>query len=196
MNICKNCGHKFNESSGICPNCGSRIGKDSKNISPTPTSRIEKKKSQSKNKKLMAVGSIIGVLAVVGVTPFMLKGFHKPVTKTNIAATKKIEPSNNESSQAHQSTDKNSTQPSSDYILPDSDKKVLSLVDIDIIPKWRLRIARNEIYARHGYVFKSKDLEKYFSSKSWYHPNPSFDGSLSEVERKNIATIRAREDSL
>jgi hypothetical protein len=80
--------------------------------------------------------------------------------------------------------------------LPESNKRVLSEDDIDTLPKWKLRIARNEIYGRHGYVFKSKDLQIYFSSKSWYHPNPSFDGSLNEVEKENVDLIKAREDSL
>ncbi|MBP5392000.1 MAG: YARHG domain-containing protein [Bacteroidales bacterium] len=36
--------------------------------------------------------------------------------------------------------------------------------------KKTLRIMRNEILARHGYNFTSKDLKDYFSSKDWYKP--------------------------
>jgi hypothetical protein len=39
-------------------------------------------------------------------------------------------------------------------------------------------------------------LQAYFSSKSWYHPDPSFDGSLNEVEKENVDFIKVREDSL
>jgi YARHG domain len=53
---------------------------------------------------------------------------------------------------------------------------------------------RQEIYARHGKVFKEPWLQKYFSSFDWYKANPDFtDASLSEVEKKNIATIAAYE---
>ena len=53
---------------------------------------------------------------------------------------------------------------------------------------------RQEIYARHGKVFKEPWLQKYFSSFDWYKPDPDFsDASLSEVEKKNIATIAAYE---
>jgi hypothetical protein len=53
---------------------------------------------------------------------------------------------------------------------------------------------RQEIYARHGKVFKEPWLQKYFSSFDWYKPDPNFtDAALSEVEKKNIATIAAYE---
>ena len=55
---------------------------------------------------------------------------------------------------------------------------------------------RQEIYARHGKVFKEPWLQKYFSSFAWYTADPNFsDASLSEIEKKNIATIAAYEKS-
>ena len=55
---------------------------------------------------------------------------------------------------------------------------------------------RQEIYARHGKVFKEPWLQKYFSSFAWYTADPNFtEESLSEVEKKNIATIAAYEKS-
>jgi YARHG domain len=53
---------------------------------------------------------------------------------------------------------------------------------------------RQEIYARHGKVFKEPWLQKYFSSFDWYKADPNFsDAALTEVEKKNIATIAAHE---
>ena len=53
---------------------------------------------------------------------------------------------------------------------------------------------RQEIYARHGKVFKEAWLQKYFSSFDWYKADPNFtDAALTEVEKKNIATIAAYE---
>ena len=53
---------------------------------------------------------------------------------------------------------------------------------------------RQEIYARHGKVFKEPWLQKYFSSFDWYKADPNFsEAALSEVEKKNIATIAAYE---
>jgi len=53
---------------------------------------------------------------------------------------------------------------------------------------------RHEIYARHGKVFKEAWLQKYFSSFDWYKADPNFtEASLTEVEKRNIATIAAYE---
>ena len=58
-----------------------------------------------------------------------------------------------------------------------------------------LRVLRNEIYARHGRVFKDKELQKYFDAQSWYRPNPDFkDEMLNELEVKNLAIIKQAEE--
>lgn len=41
-----------------------------------------------------------------------------------------------------------------------------------------IKLMRNEIFARHGYVFKDANLNKYFSSKIWYKPNKNFKTSM------------------
>jgi YARHG domain len=53
-----------------------------------------------------------------------------------------------------------------------------------------VRKMRDEIYARHGKVFKNEWTQKYFASFDWYKPDPKFtDASLSVVEKKNLTTI-------
>jgi len=55
---------------------------------------------------------------------------------------------------------------------------------------------RQEIYARHGKVFKEPWLQKYFSSFDWYKADANFtEAALTDVEKKNIATIAAYEKS-
>jgi hypothetical protein len=59
-----------------------------------------------------------------------------------------------------------------------------------------LRVLRNEVYARHGRVFKDADLQKYFEAQPWYKPNPDFkDDQLNEIEAANLAKIKAAEES-
>jgi len=59
-----------------------------------------------------------------------------------------------------------------------------------------LRVLRNEIYARHGRIFKDAELQKYFESQAWYKPNPDFkDDQLNEIEAANLAKIKSAEDS-
>jgi hypothetical protein len=56
------------------------------------------------------------------------------------------------------------------------------------------RKLRNEIYARHGRIFKDKWLQRYFASFDWYKPNPNYsDSLLTAVERQNAAAIAAYE---
>lgn len=57
-----------------------------------------------------------------------------------------------------------------------------------------LRIMRNTILARHGYRFKSKDLQEYFGNEPWYHPAASNDDiRLSLVEQLNVELIQQME---
>jgi hypothetical protein len=58
-----------------------------------------------------------------------------------------------------------------------------------------LRVLRNEIYARRGKVFRTKDLKEYFAAQTWYKPDPTFkDEMLSAVEKANLAVIKEAED--
>jgi len=59
-----------------------------------------------------------------------------------------------------------------------------------------LRVLRNEVYARHGRIFKDAKLQKYFEAQAWYKPNPDFkDDQLNAIESQNLAKIKEAEDS-
>lgn len=80
---------------------------------------------------------------------------------------------------------------SSRFIIPDSDTRVLTENDLTGLTGQELTYARNEIYARHGYSFKSSELREYFSKFDWYKENPSFNASdLSNVEMANANLIQ------
>ncbi len=57
----------------------------------------------------------------------------------------------------------------SEYIFPNSDSEYLTKDDIAGMSKSEINLAKNELYARHGRKFKSKELQEYFDSKSWYY---------------------------
>ena len=69
-----------------------------------------------------------------------------------------------------------------------------------------LELMRNEIYARHGWVFNRPDLRNYFESQPWYRPKGDLDdpqqsnrrveAELTPLERKNIQIIVSRENAL
>jgi YARHG domain len=60
-----------------------------------------------------------------------------------------------------------------------------------------LRLLRNEIYARHGRVFKTLWLQQYFGGQMWYDPNENFkDEEMSGPDKTNVETIVAYENKL
>lgn len=86
---------------------------------------------------------------------------------------------------------------SRDYIIKDSDLSYLNEEDLSNYTSNELAYIRNEIYARHGYIFPDKNLQSYFESKSWYKPNENYKGdweSLNNYEQKNIQLIKSIED--
>lgn len=86
------------------------------------------------------------------------------------------------------------------YILPDSDKRLIGREDLMNLSPEQCKIARNEIYARHGRKFKDTALQSYFDSCPWYsgriEPDSFSDSYLSEVEKKNRDTIVAFEQEM
>ncbi|WP_242212690.1 TcaA 3rd/4th domain-containing protein [Bacillus cereus group sp. BfR-BA-01383] len=79
------------------------------------------------------------------------------------------------------------------FIFPDSDIRKLTSSDLRYLSKEQLKIARNEIYARHGHIFQTKDMQAYFSKQSWYRENPYFTGALTNIESYNVELIKSRE---
>ena len=80
--------------------------------------------------------------------------------------------------------------------LPNSSFEYLTNQDIAHFTIDQLRLVRNEIFARNGYIFNSEDLNAYFAQKTWYVPNSSFsDAQLSETEKANINFIKSVEKS-
>lgn len=89
----------------------------------------------------------------------------------------------------------------STYILPDSNSRKLTRADLQGMSKEKLRLARNEIFARHGMIFGVPDLDAYFGEKSWYKPTYSYDDfydkvEMSAIEEANVALINQVEEGL
>ena len=82
-----------------------------------------------------------------------------------------------------------------------SEEMVLALSDDRTVGFQRLlRMSINEIYARHGRLFKDQELQDYFNSLSWYvgyiSPDEFEESMLSEIERANVQTITAYEKKM
>lgn len=78
-----------------------------------------------------------------------------------------------------------------DFILPDSSIRKLSANEVMGLGSDLAQDAINEIYARHGYVFKTDSIRHYYQSQSWYRENYNFSESdLTSIETYNIALIK------
>lgn len=82
------------------------------------------------------------------------------------------------------------------YVLPESNEKELSADELRDLGEDRLRIARNEIYARYGRSFQDEALEQYFQKKAWYCQSETIDDTvLSETELANRDLILQAEQN-
>ena len=86
------------------------------------------------------------------------------------------------------------------YILPDSDKEYLTRADLEGLTQEELRLARNELYARHGRKFDDEGLQAYFEGLDWYvpsiEPEDFTEDMLSEVEVYNRDLITEYEEEM
>jgi hypothetical protein len=77
---------------------------------------------------------------------------------------------------------------------PQGSERLLTASELQGLSKYDLRIMRNEIFGRHGYIFKSDDLKEHFRNQSWYTPKYSdVNSMLTDIEKKNIEFIKSHE---
>ncbi|WP_314881984.1 YARHG domain-containing protein [Filifactor alocis] len=87
----------------------------------------------------------------------------------------------------------------SEYVLPDSDMRYLEWEEVEALANYGgkdlIRLAVNEMYARHGFVFKKPKNQEYFERKSWYYPQPGLTDSyvkehlFNDYEKANLEML-------
>lgn len=77
--------------------------------------------------------------------------------------------------------------------LFETDKKYYTKEEFENEPILVIHLAKNEIYARHGYIFANKDLYNYFMGCIWYNPtcdSADFNDSVfNEYEKANLEIL-------
>ncbi len=80
---------------------------------------------------------------------------------------------------------------SNDWDYPQVSARLLSERDVDNETSYDLRLMRNEIFARHGYIFQSEDLREHFGKKSAYRAMyKDVTHLLSPIEKRNIELLK------
>lgn len=79
------------------------------------------------------------------------------------------------------------------YVIPGSDSRYLSEGELAGLSDRDLMLARNEIFARHGFIFSTDWLQGYFLTQGWYRGTVTaaqFDaGVFNAFERANVDLI-------
>ena len=77
--------------------------------------------------------------------------------------------------------------------LLNSDSHYYKRSDLESFPKVILYLAKNEIYARHGYIFMNDELGHYFKKQTWYSPTVKAsefsDDVFNEYEVANLQLL-------
>lgn len=87
--------------------------------------------------------------------------------------------------------------PENGIYFPYSSYDIIPEYDLRNLSKEELRYARNEIYARKGYIFKDDALRDYYRRYDWYQervaPKDFSDNMFNKTELDNINAIKAEE---
>ena len=192
---CSNCGREIKKEERFCPYCGS-----------------ENKKTKKKNKWLTGVMGLIVVCIILGIVAGAMNSnkkedakkdtasnTEKATEKQTIAASTKTAASTETAStkqtknNTQDADDQQDETENSEYILPESDTRYVEQDEIDQLTKNEVRLAINEIYARHGRIFENSELREYFESKDWYdgtiEPEDFDEDVLNQYEKANVKLL-------
>ena len=77
-------------------------------------------------------------------------------------------------------------------VFPYSSEEYIDESDAAALTDYELRIAINEIYARHGFTFGKADLKKHFEAQDWYVATTDDvpDSELNEYEYENVQVLK------
>ena len=183
---CPQCGKQVSDKAKKCPHCMLDLTPHNapqvvarKN---TPPNTSPQKQKKSHNNWLVFLAGM-GCMAVIVIVLWLF--IFKDTIKTNkTTGTKPVVAEKNISSMSFEDLMKKDA---STYLFTNDDLASLS-------PK-ELTYLRNRIYAVHGYVFKSQELNDYFSQFSWYHPDSSETADeLNSTEKANAVFINSYQE--
>ena len=86
---------------------------------------------------------------------------------------------------------------------PWTSQRLVTDADLRLLSPRQLDLMRNEIYARHGWIFSRQDLRQYFESQPWYRPKGTLanrdaanylaNAEMSALEKRNVQIIQESE---
>lgn len=173
--FCENCGTELEEGQ-VCPKCSAQ----------SAAVNIQSRKESSVPNILFFILDVLLFGAIVFVMMSSSASYSAYASEDEEAAAVTTEVSNeaqtlesdvritvtadgeSKSSTVQAGEDLESQAQAGEFIFPDSDKRYLDEDEIYSLNESTMRIARNEIYARHGRRFSDPELQEYFDNQPWY----------------------------
>lgn len=193
---CKVCGAELKENAKFCQQCGNPVELPSWGSGmEEPVEEVEEVQSREKSRKerytILILAAALAIVLMGGFLVRQLKNGETTADSSGNEAAGSMEDHSEMLSQTQEvagSTEDHSETPAQtqtaetagteenieedpEYVLPYSDSRYLSKADLQGMTAEECRLARNEIYARYGRMFKDEALQEYFNSREWYHPS-------------------------
>lgn len=139
----------------------------------------------SGSKALIPIFSVAAAMLVVVLVFGGLFG-RRLVSGTLVSDAQQTEPPPEETAD---SPDDEGLYQNSGFVFPNSGTELILQQELESLSSSDLTYAINEIYARHGYIFRSNELREYYEQFSWYVgeiPADEFSvDCFNQIERQN-----------
>lgn len=193
---CENCGTPLDERNGLCPKC-------------------DIKRNNKINNQIIITLIVLIIALIIGVVIYALQSDIFSLNQNDdnsyklnaIQTTKQDVQTKQETTAAETRTTIETTEEITivttteatkiresqpEYLFP-SDTELLTTEYLDTKSKNEIDLIRNEIYARHGYIFQMQQYYDYFIEKSWYNPmQPDMQKAYDNfncIEKQNIEIL-------
>ena len=201
---CRKCKKQLEKNAKFCRYCGAEQWGEDKTAEKGSKDRKQAEILPEKRKKRGMILAVFVLMAAIGTVVFFFtqsKKNYEAEPKTVLHTTgdnsiAKLETQFVEKIIFVKEEQKKEEEAHADDILHKSNKILLTEQELTELSAEQLRLARNEIYARHGYIFQDETLKTYFGGKSWYKAERESieDSQLNEYERANLDLILAVEE--
>ncbi len=195
VKYCTCCNSPLKEGALFCGECGTAVNDVAVN-----DKAAENKPEKKKDKGLiflivLLIVVILGSVCVIGYVYYQNNSVNVETPDVNIETeeededtVEEEEDSTDKDSENINTSDEEAAEPEESqegYLFP-SDSRYITEADLVGKSKDEVAMIRNEIYARHGYIFNTEPFKSYFESREWYVPNENFNESIfSEIEMAN-----------